>query len=301
MNRSGTTLLRMMLDAHPRAHDPARDPLRPRPDQGRARGRRDARERARGDEVGARVGRLRLLRRGDAGPPAGARRGSSPARPCAPSTRPTSEQQGKPRWGEKTPTYVQKMKLIQRALPEARFVHVIRDGRDVALSVLDRTVRDLTAARHRQALAEEDHQGARGLAEARPLHRDPLRGPDPRHRAGPAPGLRVHRAALGRRDARLPRALGRAAAGDGAGAARRRPREGAQRRAPDGDPRDDDQAAERRPRRPLAHPDDAPSSAPSSRRSPASCSPSSATRSAPTRSRARHGADRSRVGGPPCA
>jgi hypothetical protein len=56
------------------------------------------------------------------------------------------EEQGKPRWGEKTPTYVQKMKLIQRAIPEARFVHVIRDGRDVALSVLDRTVRELTAA-----------------------------------------------------------------------------------------------------------------------------------------------------------
>jgi hypothetical protein len=56
-----------------------------------------------------------------------------------------SERQGKPRYGEKTPTYVQKMKLIQRALPEARFCHVIRDGRDVALSVLDRTVRDLTA------------------------------------------------------------------------------------------------------------------------------------------------------------
>ncbi|MGH6943133.1 MAG: sulfotransferase family protein, partial [Geminicoccaceae bacterium] len=57
-----------------------------------------------------------------------------------------TEQQGKPRWGEKTPTYVQKMKAIQRAIPEARFVHVIRDGRDVALSVLDRTVRELSAA-----------------------------------------------------------------------------------------------------------------------------------------------------------
>ncbi len=56
-----------------------------------------------------------------------------------------AERQGKPRYGEKTPTYVQKMKLIQRAMPEARFCHVIRDGRDVALSVLDRTVRDLTA------------------------------------------------------------------------------------------------------------------------------------------------------------
>ena len=107
------------------------------------------------------------------------------------------EEQGKPRWGEKTPTYVQKMKLIQRALPEARFVHVIRDGRDVALSVLDRTVRELTAGDIARPLAEEDHQGARGLAEARALHGDPLRGPDPRHRAGPAQGLRVHRAAAG--------------------------------------------------------------------------------------------------------
>ena len=53
-----------------------------------------------------------------------------------------AERAGKPRWGEKTPRYVLKMPLIQRALPEARFVHVIRDGRDVALSVLDRTVRE---------------------------------------------------------------------------------------------------------------------------------------------------------------
>ena len=45
-----------------------------------------------------------------------------------------SERQGKPRYGEKTPSYVRNMRKIERALPEARFIHVIRDGRDVALS-----------------------------------------------------------------------------------------------------------------------------------------------------------------------
>ncbi len=49
-----------------------------------------------------------------------------------------AEHQGKPRWGDKTPGYVREMVLLQRALPEARFVHMIRDGRDVALSVVPR-------------------------------------------------------------------------------------------------------------------------------------------------------------------
>jgi len=42
--------------------------------------------------------------------------------------------QGKPRWGDKTPIYVKRMRLIAEVLAEARFVHLIRDGRDVALS-----------------------------------------------------------------------------------------------------------------------------------------------------------------------
>lgn len=45
-----------------------------------------------------------------------------------------AEAQGKPRWGEKTPGYVRDMDSIAGVLPEAHFVHLIRDGRDVALS-----------------------------------------------------------------------------------------------------------------------------------------------------------------------
>lgn len=41
---------------------------------------------------------------------------------------------GKNRWGDKTPHYLSKMQEINTILPEVRFIHVIRDGRDVALS-----------------------------------------------------------------------------------------------------------------------------------------------------------------------
>ncbi len=53
-----------------------------------------------------------------------------------------AERQGKPRYGEKTPAYVKNMVKIEGALPEARFIHVIRDGRDVALSRWKRTLGD---------------------------------------------------------------------------------------------------------------------------------------------------------------
>jgi Sulfotransferase family len=47
-------------------------------------------------------------------------------------------EQGKPRWGDKTPAYALSMKKIHRNIPEARFIHLIRDGRDVRLSQLGR-------------------------------------------------------------------------------------------------------------------------------------------------------------------
>jgi hypothetical protein len=47
-----------------------------------------------------------------------------------------AEKHEKSRYGDKTPGYLRDMPRIQRVLPEARFIHIVRDGRDVALSVL---------------------------------------------------------------------------------------------------------------------------------------------------------------------
>jgi hypothetical protein len=45
--------------------------------------------------------------------------------------------QGKPRWGDKTPRYVMHIPLLASLWPDARFIHLIRDGRNVALSYAD--------------------------------------------------------------------------------------------------------------------------------------------------------------------
>jgi hypothetical protein len=41
---------------------------------------------------------------------------------------------GKSRWGDKTPRYVEHLDLLADLFPDARFIHLIRDGRNVALS-----------------------------------------------------------------------------------------------------------------------------------------------------------------------
>jgi sulfotransferase family protein len=42
---------------------------------------------------------------------------------------------GKPRWGDKTPGYVSYLPRLLSVFPDAQFVHVLRDGRDVVASL----------------------------------------------------------------------------------------------------------------------------------------------------------------------
>jgi Sulfotransferase family len=48
-----------------------------------------------------------------------------------------AERQGKTRWGDKTPLYMQQLPLIERLFPDACWIHLVRDGRDAALSFLE--------------------------------------------------------------------------------------------------------------------------------------------------------------------
>lgn len=47
--------------------------------------------------------------------------------------------QGKHLYGDKTPGYVTKLPVLSRLFPESKFIHIIRDGRNVALSVIEMT------------------------------------------------------------------------------------------------------------------------------------------------------------------
>jgi hypothetical protein len=170
--RSGTTLLRLMLDAHPRLAIPpethfipklakaleslpaASSASRPGADKGG-----DAHEVAfelitthrrwpdfglDADELRERFDRIDPLTAGDA---------------MRAFYGLYAEHQGKPRWGDKSPSYVRRMRRVASVLPEAHFVHLVRDGRDTALSQVEVDFGPDT-------VAEAAQQWADGIAKA---------------------------------------------------------------------------------------------------------------------------------------
>jgi hypothetical protein len=46
---------------------------------------------------------------------------------------------GKEIWGDKSPPYTQYVYMLEKMFPKARYIHLIRDGRDVALSLMNKT------------------------------------------------------------------------------------------------------------------------------------------------------------------
>lgn len=141
--RSGTTLLRAMLDRHPALAVPPESYFLV------TLGRRSTRY-ARGDggfDAPAFVDDLLAepdFRRW-ALPPDEVRAAVLAARPrdVAAAARAVfalhATREGKPGYADKTPAYVLALPRLAAMLPEARFVHLVRDGRDVALSLVDRS------------------------------------------------------------------------------------------------------------------------------------------------------------------
>ena len=138
--RSGTTLLRLMLDAHPDLAIPPESHFLSRfghaPERYASPGGGLDPERLAADILRTRtfaawgVGHDDVLRRVRELP--------------APATfvdvvdavyRAYAEPRGAARWGDKTPRYVLDIPLFDRLFPGSRFVHIVRDGRDVAMSL----------------------------------------------------------------------------------------------------------------------------------------------------------------------
>jgi hypothetical protein len=167
VGRSGTTLLRMMLDAHPELAVPpethfvndlliAGEKIRMSPERLVKTVVHD-RHRRWGDfgiDEEAYLERLQAIPRLNA---------TDAVRAFYELY---AKQFGKSRWGDKTPDYVKRVRRIGRALPESRFIHVIRDGRDTAaakpgeldpgkaLTIGQRWQKKVTSARQQEHLME---------------------------------------------------------------------------------------------------------------------------------------------------
>lgn len=138
--RSGTTLLQLMLHAHPRIAVPPEtrfvlEAYRNR----RAFG--DLRDPGRRRTLAGWIVDRPETRFADLGLDGEAVRAEIVAGPgtlgsaLAAVFRAYARRFGKPRWGDKRPAYVTNIPILARLFPDAQFVHIVRDGRDCVASL----------------------------------------------------------------------------------------------------------------------------------------------------------------------
>jgi hypothetical protein len=132
VRRSGTTLLRVMLD---------RSPVLAVPDESYFVPQLARRHRGTVDVASfvEDLRRLPTLVEWGLSPDAVGRRlrpGMTSGEAIAAVFETCAAERGKLRWGDKTPLYMQHLRLLESLFPAAQFVHLIRDGRDAALSFL---------------------------------------------------------------------------------------------------------------------------------------------------------------------
>jgi Sulfotransferase family len=132
VSRSGTTLLKEMLDRHSALAIPSESYFIPQ--LWDRHGERSAPE-----EVVEDVGRIARVREWGVTPedvrahlPEGARF----ADVVDAVYRSYAEARGKTRYGDKTPSYMQHLELLDRVFPGAQYVHIVRDGRAAGLSFM---------------------------------------------------------------------------------------------------------------------------------------------------------------------
>jgi hypothetical protein len=133
-SRSGTTLLRLMLDSHPSLAIPDESHFITELHRGWLGARRSPASTLERVLVHSRFLRWGL-------DPAEVRRMAAVTRPSSYGEvmrtvfAAYAATRGKPRWGDKTPSYIAHIPLLAELFPGAQFIHIIRDGREVARSV----------------------------------------------------------------------------------------------------------------------------------------------------------------------
>ncbi len=145
--RSGTTLLRNLLRSHPRVTFPAESHFIP----AFYRGYGDPHSDREAIDLARRILGLEWIRRWNLTlDPVAFARDRSFRQVISRLYEAWARQENKPRWGDKTPHYVTDIGALVELFPAGKVIHIVRDGRDVALSWLktDFEPRNLFTAAH---------------------------------------------------------------------------------------------------------------------------------------------------------